>query len=190
MNPADFARLLVRVEAGGLEAIAGDLDAAAELTHAQAADLVEAHCWFAFPFLCDYVHWLEGRAKARSVECQRHGRCQIGFGQAPCRTCEDFWGRSPLGPQAPEACVNGGDPGVQRVTNPRPAPGRGGERESQQASFHNTGSNPQGDPTAITPLSPLRFACVRPEPPAEVVPPGELYRLRAPSNRRRRPGRL
>jgi hypothetical protein len=119
MNPGDFARLLARVEAGGFEAIADELDdEAVELTYAQAADLAEAHCWRAFPFVGDYVHWLEGRVRdrAQSVECQREARCRMGFLGAPCNQCEPFWGRRPLGPPGPEARMDSDDWGAPRFS--------------------------------------------------------------------------
>jgi hypothetical protein len=42
-------------------------------------------------------------------------------------------------------------------------------RRPERSDGENTGSYPQGDRTAITPLSPLRVACVRPDPPAKVA---------------------
>jgi hypothetical protein len=79
--------------------------------------------------------------------------------------------RGPGGPAIPPT----EDPAAEddltrRVRREGQGPGR---RVPGSSRACDTGWNPQGNPTAITPLSPLRVACVRPEPPAEVVPQGD-----------------
>jgi hypothetical protein len=85
----------MRTIAEALAALEADPDDKAALTDLRAAfeEHLEEHLWEAFPFIdAGHRYWLEGRVRDRtqSVDCQREGRCTVGYYAFPCSTCVDF----------------------------------------------------------------------------------------------------
>jgi hypothetical protein len=116
MNEKDFRRLCARVAAEGLDAIGADLEAVEGLTPAEAGDLMEIECWRVFPFVGDYVHWLQGRVRDRrqAAMCQHAGRCLVGYLRPPCGGCKPFFRQPPHSPPTAENRMDSGDWGAPR----------------------------------------------------------------------------